>query len=235
MVLRITVERDYTIEDSRTDAYTVHVESHRILTVFTCSDLIATKWLKQALKSSLTKTTVLVGVSAETDYPWGYRRNEDVPYDILCLNIGSQSLIYGFPYDRDKPARFLLSFFQDPRVFPIGHGMAELSRKLKLHHRIQIQNAVDVNHLAVKGLKRDDLDLGRFGLDRLAKAVLGKRMDVFRPEEEVEWYVGESWSLRSQKVKFCTVDIYLCFLIGLELIDAIDGAAGPKKKKKNSS
>ncbi|CAL9017270.1 unnamed protein product [Prunus brigantina] len=154
MVLQITVERDYTIEDSRTDAYTVHVESHRILTVFTRSDLIATKWLKQALKSSLTKTTVLVGVSAETDYPWGYRHNEDVPYDILCLNIGSQSLIYGFPYDRDKPARFLLSFFQDPRVFAIGHGMAELSRKLQLHHRIQIRNAVDSRIVGASGARR---------------------------------------------------------------------------------
>ncbi|VVA15283.1 PREDICTED: LOC18779427 [Prunus dulcis] len=35
-------------------------------------------------------------------------------------------------------------------------------RIVKLHHRIQIRNAVDVNNLAVKSLKRDDLDLGQF-------------------------------------------------------------------------
>ncbi|CAB4307950.1 unnamed protein product [Prunus armeniaca] len=208
MVLQITVERDYTIEDTRTDAYTVHVESHRILTVFTSSDLIATKWLKQALKSSLTKTTVLVGVSAETDYSWGYRRNEDVPYDILCLNIGSQSLIYGFPYDRDKPARFLLSFFQDPRVFAIGHGMAELSRKLKLHHRIQTRNAVDVSNLAVKGLKRDNLDLGSSAWSGSRRPCSGSEwtcLGLRRRSNGTSRIVGASGARRSSSVLLISI------------------------------
>ncbi|XP_008226778.1 PREDICTED: uncharacterized protein LOC103326337 [Prunus mume] len=230
MVLDITVERDPDVNDIGTDAYTVHVESHRILTVATFSEATVTKWLKQVFK--FTKSTILVGVAAEVDNTRGWLRKKDPPYDMLCLTIGCHCLIY--QYFDDKPAGLLVSFLANPRVFAVGRDMANLCRKLKTDHGIEIRNAVDVNDLAVRGLGRDDLDLGRYGLDRLAKTVLGKKMDVVRPEEELFWH-GEYesfWSMNCEVVKFCTVDVYLCYLIGLELIDAIDGAADLKKMKK---
>ncbi|ONI12817.1 hypothetical protein PRUPE_4G184900 [Prunus persica] len=130
---------------------------------------------------------------------------------MLCITIGCHCLIY--EYFDDKPAGLLVSFLANPRVFAVGRDMANLCRKLKADHGIEIRNAVDVNDLA---------------------AVLGKKMDVVRPEEELFWH-GEYdsfWSMNCEVVKFYTVDLYLCYLIGLELIDAIDGAADLKKKKK---
>ncbi|XP_068338886.1 uncharacterized protein [Pyrus communis] len=107
--------------------------------------------------------------------------------------------------------------------------MATVSRRLKAHNQIEIRNTVDLNELAVKRMKRDDLDLGR-----LTKAVLGKEVDVIWLEKEVEWFGYQyRWELRAEKVKFSTVDSYMCFLIASELIDAIDfNVAGVKKKKK---
>ncbi|KAI5333265.1 hypothetical protein L3X38_023395 [Prunus dulcis] len=182
MVLDITVERDPDINDIGTDAYTIHVESHRILTV-----------------------------AAEVDNTRGWLRKKDPPYDMLCLTIGCHCLIY--EYFDDKPAGLLVSFLANPRVFTVGRDMANLCRKLKADHGIEIRNAVDVNDLA---------------------AVLGKKMDVVRPEEELFWH-GEYesfWSMNWEVVKFYTVDVYLCYLIGLELIDAIDGAADLKRRRR---
>ncbi|PQQ11911.1 uncharacterized protein Pyn_32940 [Prunus yedoensis var. nudiflora] len=121
MVLYITVERDPNVNDIGTDAYTVHVESHRILTVATFSEATVTKWLKQ-------------------------------------VAIGCHCLMY--KYFDDKPAGLLFSFLANPRVFAVGCDMANLCRKLKADHSIEIRKAVDVNDLAVRGLGRDDLDLG---------------------------------------------------------------------------
>ncbi|CAL8172228.1 unnamed protein product [Prunus armeniaca] len=92
MVLEITVERDYTIVDPKTDAYTVHVDTQRILTIVTHSESIVTKWLKSSIKSA-----VLVGITAETEEMWRWHekdRHKEYPYDFLCLNIGAQSLVY---------------------------------------------------------------------------------------------------------------------------------------------
>ena len=238
MVLEITVERDYTIEDPKTDAYTVRVDTQRILTVVTHSESIVTKWLKDALKSSI-KSAVLVGITAETENRWCWHekdRHKEYPYDFLCLNIGAQSLVYETWETYFRGRHSLVSFLENPRVFVIGREMANISRKLKVHHGIEIRNAVDVNDLAIRGLRRDDLDLGRYDLDQLARAVLGKQMDLARPEDDFYWKYRDDefhrWTQCDELKLFWAIDPYLCFLIGLELIDAIDGAASQKKKTK---
>lgn len=118
-----------------------------------------------------------------------------------------------------------------------------MAKKLKKLNGIEIRNAVDLNELSIQGLKRDDLDLGRYDLDRLAMTVLGKHFDVIRPEEKLyDWwtFVTDSYEeerLCDEKVKFSTVDTYLCLLIGTTLLEAIHGARSSTttstKKKKN--
>lgn len=120
-------------------------------------------------------------------------------------------------------------------------GIKEKASKLEKDFGIKMKNVVDLNELAVKGMKREDLDLGRYDLDRLAKAVLGKRVDVVRPDEKkkkIEWYVNNEkpsyWcfpELKEEKVLFTTVDAYLCFLIGSELFDMIQAGSSKKMKK----
>ncbi|XP_007051231.2 PREDICTED: uncharacterized protein LOC18613773 [Theobroma cacao] len=231
------------------DAYNVHVEDHRILTIVTYCEVTAGKWIKDSKKAYNSKSlpnTVIVGLSVERhldDYSrYGLR---DTPYQLLHLCIGSHCLIYHLPdrYDyRDAPVKFLNSFLSDPKVVVVGMEIKEKASKLKRDFGVKIKNVVDLNELALKGMNRDELDLGRYDLDKLAKAVLGKHVDVVRPEKKIEWFATGKWchyysdELSQEKVLFTTVDAYLCFWIGSELFDMIHGndssAAGSSKKNK---
>ncbi|KAK9280924.1 hypothetical protein L1049_003815 [Liquidambar formosana] len=197
------------------DDYTVYVEDHRILTITTDCMWTTSKWIKDVLKSHRTKPgTVLVGLCVDREHlnftKGGFR---DSPYQLLQLCIGSQCLLYHFPDPYDyETLKFLNDFFSDPRVVAMGVDMLSVAKKLKNDYGIMIKNPMDLRSLAIKGLRRDDLDLGRYDLDRLAKVVLGKHMDVVRPEKKVS----------CKKVKYATVDPYLCFLIGSELLDMIE-------------
>ncbi|GMQ01830.1 hypothetical protein CsSME_00048322 [Camellia sinensis var. sinensis] len=66
--------------------------------------------------------------------------------------------------------------------------MASVARKLERNHEISVANPMDLNSMALKGLRRDDLDLLHY-LNRLARVVLGKHVFVFRPcRYKVEWF-----------------------------------------------
>ncbi|XWS36060.1 hypothetical protein CRYUN_Cryun20dG0050900 [Craigia yunnanensis] len=248
--MEISVEKIEGIKDSDYfyEAYNIQVENHRILTIVTYCEVTVTKWIKDAKKSYNSKSlskTVIVGLSVEREYDeysrYGLR---DTPFQLLHLCIGSHCLLYHLanPYDYDYfPNKFLNSFLSDPKVVVVGMGIKEKASKLEREFGVKLKNAVDLNELAVKGMKRDELDLGRYDLDRLAKAVLGKHVDVVRPEKNVEWFVmGKRYcccdELTKEKVLFTTVDAYLCFWIGSELFDMILGidssAAGSSKKSK---
>lgn len=128
--------------------------------------------------------------------------------------------------------------------------MEAIAMKMERNHGIVIKNAVDLRSMAVEGLKErgEPLDLARYDLDKLAVTMLGKHVDVVRPEKKVEWYDDDSidygwwWEreLRLEKVQFLTIDAYLCFLVGSELHSMIHGSgiedvqAKSKKKKKNN-
>ncbi|GMI69495.1 hypothetical protein HRI_000618800 [Hibiscus trionum] len=246
------------------DCYTVNVEGHRILTIVTYCDYTAAKWLKEAKKINNTtslRNSLIVGFSVERRYDEFTRRGRrDTPYELLYLCTGSQCLIYHLEdpdsYYISRPHKFLNPFFEDPNVIVVGTGIKAKAASLERHFAVKIKNAVDLNELAVKGMKRDELDLGRYDLDRLAKAVLGKRMDVVRPEEKLEWFKERRsyWhddEMTESKVMFTTTDAYLFYRIGSKLLSMIHGhekdssaaaaavaaaAAAPsnkKKKKKN--
>lgn len=80
-----------------------------------------------------------------------------------------------------------------------GRDMANVAKKLKKLNMIEIRNAVDLNELAIRGMKRDDLELGRYDLDRLAITGLGKHYDVIRPEQPTST-AGGSARRRSRSV-----------------------------------
>ncbi|KAM1036575.1 hypothetical protein ACFX2C_031478 [Malus domestica] len=108
--------------------------------------------------------------------------------------------------------------------------MATVSWRLKAHNQIEIRNTVDLNELAINGMKRDNLNLDRYDLGRLMNVILGKEMDVVWPKNKVEWFGYQyRWELGAENVKFSTVNSYMCFLIASELIDVIDFTAAEIK------
>lgn len=217
------------------DSYTVHVGNHRILTVVTYCEITAVKWLKQAKKVNNSKSlpkTLVVGFSVErqNDYYSRYGLLK-FPYELLHICIGSHCLLYHLDDPEfNKPPKFLAHFLADPKVIVVGMGIKDKASHLEKDFEVKIKNAVDLNELAVKGMKRDELDLGRYDLDRLAKAVLGKHMDVVRPGRKIEWFKGKrpyyhSPELSNEKVMFTTADAYLCYSVGSQLFDMIHGKA----------
>ncbi|KAK9265686.1 hypothetical protein L1049_012575 [Liquidambar formosana] len=242
--MEITVEALKTLDWNWSyDDYTVYVEDHRILTIATDCEWTGSKWMKDVLKSHRTKHgNVLVGLCVDrqnSDSP--KRGSRDSPYELLQVCVGSQCLLYHLddPYDYLVP-KFLNEFFSDPRVVVVAVDMVSVARKLKIDFEIKIKNPMDLGSLAIKKLQRHDLDLGRYDVDRLAKVVLGKHMDVVRPEKKVRWFDKHWYSqyermLTDEKVKFATVDAYLCFLIGSELLDMIDVSPSTANKNKNTN
>ena len=118
-----------------------------------------------------------------------------------------------------------------------------MAAKLERHHGIKVKNAVDLRGMAAEGLKKEGekLDLRRYDVDKLAKTVLGKHVDVVRPDEKVEWYLDDEcwyywWELgremNPEKVQFATIDAYLCYLLGSELHEMIHGNEDSFKSKK---
>ncbi|XP_070013794.1 uncharacterized protein [Nicotiana sylvestris] len=230
------------------DPYTVYVGEHRILTLFSECYQTTTKWFQDLQKSTANNKhgCLLVGVCADRNpdlMHWDidtrrYPNPEKTPYHLLQLCIGSQCFLYRLPHPHyEHIPKALIAFFANPRVIAVGMNMRAVIKRLEDDHGIKFANPVDLNVLAVKGMKRDDLDLGRYDLDRLAKAVLGKHWDVIRPDERVQWFSrwrSHWWNdtLDLKKVEYATVDPYLCFMIGSELLDMLDDKWYPREFKK---
>ncbi|KAK9938166.1 hypothetical protein M0R45_014921 [Rubus argutus] len=194
------------------DLFTVHVDSKRILTVVTDNEDVASKWLKEVLRSTASNTkpaapgaattfkpdSIFVGLMAEEEsVEYGPRPFDPAnqPYDLLTLCVGSHCLMYELPYYsssywiwNEEPSfndapKFFKAFFQNPRVVILGTNMAKVTKRLEARHGIEIKNPVDLNELAVKGMQRHDLDLARYDFHRLTMTVLGKQFDVVKTEK----------------------------------------------------
>ncbi|GMN52227.1 hypothetical protein TIFTF001_021363 [Ficus carica] len=248
MVMEITVTSAMEPDDRKNgyDAYSVHISDHRILTIVTASDNNLSKWLKNVLKSSPnTKSgdTILVGISA-------YRQTggDFSPFNLLSLCVGSHCLFYRFPnlcYDDKFNPKSLNAFFQNPRVVAVGFDAVSLAKKLEKLHGITIKNAVDVRDVPNRGLPNLNVDFRRRNLDEIARAVIGRHMEVIRPEKKtVPWFTHHYTyyyynplvpkTLTDDQIKFSTLDPYLSFLIAFELIEAVNDASSPAAKDASS-
>lgn len=233
--MEITVETIKEISDQWCDAFTVYIESNRILTISTTCDSTASKWLRDLQKSYRTKRkTLVVGLCADRNPIYSYIK--DPQYDLIQLSVGSHCLLYHLPSHMDEVSvKFLSDFFSDPNVVAVGIGIEAVAKKLEKEYNFKIAKTIDLNCLAEQRLGRDDLDLGRYDLDRLAKVVLGKRADVIRPSKTVEWYNRQDrycfdWRMSREKIKYATVDPYLCFMIGSELLERSELSSSSKVK-----
>lgn len=256
-MLTVTGERDLQ-RDPRYmyHAYRVFVEdsknerTHRIFTMSTVYDYTAAEWFSDVRKSCRNLCgKILVGVWGEVGGNWHKNRAVgdpgDDPYLYLYICTGSQCLIYHLPEPGYDPPRCFNEFFSDPNVVSVGVGMKALKERMVLEQRLWMENTVDLGTLAFDGLERYDLDLGRYDLDQLAKAVLGKHMDVIRPDKkDLMWFdktTDSPWDTHCfkvfspEKVAYATLDAYLCFLIGIEIYDMIKerSISNSKKAKKN--
>ncbi|KAF1867818.1 hypothetical protein Lal_00050252 [Lupinus albus] len=124
------------------------------------------------------------------------------------------------------------AFFENPGAIAVEMEMEAVVKNMARDHGIKIKNAVDLRALA------EQLDLARYDLNKVAITVLRKHVDVVRPEKKVEWYddYWKRWSrkLTTEKVRFATVDAYLCLLVGSGMYDVtVHGDDEAKAKKKN--
>lgn len=124
----------------------------------------------------------------------------------------------------------------------VGMEMETISKKLEKDYGIKMKNTMDLRGMAVEGLKKagESLDLWRYDLDKLAKTVLGKHVDVDRPEGKVDFYYYYWYNIRDvmvEKAEIATIDAYISFLIGSHLHDLIHGgceSSGSKSIKKKT-
>ncbi|XP_060216790.1 uncharacterized protein LOC132644230 [Lycium barbarum] len=232
---KVDPENKYNDTQWNYHAYNVYVGEHRILTIVSGCNRTTTKWFKELLNKGSPNNKhgcILVSVFADRDpdryhYNWDQKNGHEKPYDLLQVCTGSQCFLYRLPFPNDDPVpKAMKDFFNDPRVMAVGVKMRAVINRLEVDFGIEFANPVDLNKLALKGLDRDDLDLGRYSLDRMAKAVLGKHWDVTRPVRPLVWF--PPWScwwrdqLNPEKVKYATVDPYLCFMISSKILEGMD-------------
>uniref|UniRef100_M1A2Q8 3-5 exonuclease n=1 Tax=Solanum tuberosum TaxID=4113 RepID=M1A2Q8_SOLTU len=238
------------------DPYNVYVDEHRILTVVTGNYKTVAKWIKEVQNTAPNSKHgfIFVTICVERDPDmsgnhWEIKDGEDYPYDLLQVCTGSHCLLYRLPfpkYDDDPIPKAMKDFFADPRVMVIGMKMRRIMNRLDADFDIKFANPVDINILAELGLQRHDLDLRHYDLNRLSMTVLGKYWDVIRPEKPIAWFPQEArwWRdpMNPEKIKYATVDPYLCFMVSSKILDGMDDTWYPedfedfldKKKKKKS-
>jgi len=116
--------------------------------------------------------------------------------------------------------------------------MRSVTKKLEVEAGIKFGRVADLMEI---GEERMGVKIMRFcrGLDELAKAVLGSEVRLVRPDEkQIEWFTERSscwWyeELTDEKVKYATVDAYLSYMTGYQLLNkkAKLPAFVPKEKK----
>ncbi|GAB2234370.1 hypothetical protein Drorol1_Dr00003620 [Drosera rotundifolia] len=199
--------------------YNVTIDNHRIFALADVCDKTANKWLDHILRSHRPGTggPLLVGISVERNPSYD-------SYDNLTIVCGSNCLILDIDPTNSTISRALKIFFSNPNVVAVGVKIGEVANQLFKDSGIEFGRIEDVNGLAVKGLKREDLNLAKYDLDRLANIVIGDHVDVVRPTGYIEWYEKPSsrWEPCTEtKVKFVTRDAYLCFAIGEKLLPVL--------------
>ncbi|MCD7460225.1 hypothetical protein HAX54_043113 [Datura stramonium] len=231
---KVDPEKEYNDTKWIYDPYNVYVDEHRILSIVSGCYKTTTKWFKELQKTASNNKhgCIHVAICVERDpemiqYHWNQPNREETPYNLLKVCTGSHCLLYRLPFPHDHPIpKAMKAFFTDPRVMTVGMNMRAVMMRLEADHGIKFANPVDINNLAVKGMQRDDLDLGRYDLNRLAKTVLGKHWDVIRPVGPLPWFPpgGHWWrdKFNPEKVEYATVDTYLCFMISSKILDGMD-------------
>ncbi|PHT59821.1 hypothetical protein CQW23_02184 [Capsicum baccatum] len=230
------------------DPYNVYVDEQRILTIVTNNHKTVTKWFNELQKtpSNNKHGCIFVTICVERDpymvssYHYDEPNRDRTPYSLLSVCTGSQCLLYRLPfankskyrYDDDPIPKALKAFFADPRVMVIGRKIRGVMKRLDEDFDIKFANPVDINILADVGLERDELDLRNYDLNRLSMTVLGKHWDVIWPEKPIEWFpVGGRWwseKMNPEKVKYATVEPYVCFMVSAEILDGMDGSWYPR-------
>lgn len=241
------------------DPYRVYVDEHRILSIVTNNYNTVNKWFKEVQKTTSNSKHgfIFVTICVERDpersgYHWEIPNCEDFPYDLLQVCTGSHCLLYRLPYpniyDDYRIPKAMKAFFADPRVMVIGMKMRAIMKRLGADFDIKFANPADINILAEIGMKGHDLDLRHCDLNRLSMTVLGNHWDVIRPEKPIVWFPHRAcwWrdELNTEKVKYATVDPYLCFMVSSKILDGMDDTWYPtpfqnfldtSKKKKSKS
>nr|CAD1830545.1 unnamed protein product [Ananas comosus var. bracteatus] len=148
---------------------------------------------------------------------------------LLQLCVGNRCLIYQLLHsysdsdsdsdgdgdsDDDYSAGELFSFFRDDRFCFVAAGVDEVAYRLRRAHSFLVRNTADLGEMAATRLGREDLQ--RAGLERLARKVMGLKMDALAEVQMSEWWRRH---LSRQQIACASVHAFVSFELGRILFE----------------
>ncbi|OAY68409.1 hypothetical protein ACMD2_13651 [Ananas comosus] len=216
-----------TLTDSRrTLAEVTFAGAHRISTTVTHSGVAVAEWINETIQ----RCSRHYGVA-------GPRQRHAIGLEVACrpngsiallqLCVGNRCLIYqllhsysdSYSYsdsdsDDDYPAGELFSFFRDDRFCFVAAGVDEVVYRLRRAHSFLVRNTADLGEMAATRLGREDLR--RAGLERLARKVMGLKMDALAEVQMSEWWQRH---LSRQQIACASVGAFISFELGRILFE----------------
>lgn len=144
----------------------------------------------------------------------------EAPFELLQLCVDNHCLFYDLDtcrYYYKKHPLSLCRLLSDNKTIVVGVGIEDVVKKLEKDCDMKISNWVDLRDKA-----REKATFGEIAnncsVEKLAKKVLGDEWDVNKPSN-MEWSNREhDWLLSDEKVKFGSLEAFLAYRIGLELL-----------------
>ncbi|KAM7504936.1 hypothetical protein LguiB_003840 [Lonicera macranthoides] len=255
-VERVLEEPDWNF---RYNGYRVLLGDHRVLTFTTGCPIMATKWLKEILKTVNTKSReLIVGISVnEAREGWGLWHEKMVQ---ICT--GSHCLIFRLPPKEEipygssrygtriTPALKMMEQLLGTRKVSVvtnststSSGILEMQGSLKFlseDYGVLISNPVQVVSGTKLGQKAKEIGIREEWPIAASKAPWYEDMGCwghYWPPRAVPVPVPVQFTddmLTDDKVLFCALKTYLCFLIGNDNLHPIKPHHSPSTTKKKN-
>ncbi|XP_016467544.1 uncharacterized protein LOC107790151 [Nicotiana tabacum] len=141
------------------------------------------------------------------------------PFELLQLCFDNHCLFYEFEhyYPHKKYPLALWKCLSDNKTIVVGLGIEDAVKKLEKDYNIKISNWVDLRDKA-----REKATFGEIAnncsAEKLANKVLGDEWDVNKPATMEWWNPEVKWFLSDDNVKFGSLDSFLAYRIGVELL-----------------
>ncbi|OVA16745.1 3'-5' exonuclease domain [Macleaya cordata] len=191
--------------------YTVTFHEDQINTVVTQTASIVDDWVSNIHRDF---NRILNNLVVGFDIEWRptFNRNQENKAALLQLCVGHRCLIFQFLY-ADHIPRSLIEFLNNPNFTFVGVGIDEDVEKLLYDHELGVANTLDLRHLAVQKLNKNELS--KAGLKGLTEAVLGLELKKPKKVTMSRWDVEY---LTYDQIMYACLDAFVAFKMGKNLM-----------------
>ncbi|KAL3655066.1 hypothetical protein CASFOL_000852 [Castilleja foliolosa] len=186
-------------------------EENEIETLVTRNASVVELWINKNIERVFTRLrSLIVGLCIQ----WRpkSKSGERCPVATLQLSFGKYCLIYQILESGNCIPDRLRAFLGDPKYTFVGVGVENNVNRLRAYCGLKVANARELNLWAA--FKLDRKGLGKAGLERLVKEILGVEMK--RPKE-IKLSLWDSPELSLHQVAYASLDAYFSFEIGVRL------------------